>query len=56
MKEGPLKKEQVTRILKDGINLMSKALLFVLIYVRIAKEANTVKVGEPIVIVGDLHG
>ena len=27
MKEGPLKKEQVTRILKDGINLMSKILI-----------------------------
>lgn len=27
MKEGPLKKEQVTKILKDGINLMSKTYL-----------------------------
>lgn len=43
LKEGPMKKEQVVKILKDGIALLSK-------------EPNLVKIGEPIVIVGDLHG
>lgn len=43
LREGPLEKKQVVKILKDGINMLSK-------------EPNLVKIGEPIVIVGDLHG
>ena len=43
LREGPLKKDQVVKILKDSTSLFSK-------------EPNCVKVGEPIVIVGDLHG
>ena len=60
MKEGPIKKEQVQKILKDAITLMSKYIyslhININIIIFIAKEPNTVKVGEPIVIVGDLHG
>ena len=56
MKEGPLKKELVTKIIRDGIALLSKNFSIIILNPILGKEPNLVKIGEPIVIVGDLHG
>lgn len=43
MREGPLTKDQVMRILKLGIALLKQ-------------EPNLAQIDEPICVVGDLHG
>ena len=53
VKEGQLTKEQVIKLLQDSIKLLSK---IESIDTCTEKEPNCVKLGEPIVIVGDLHG
>jgi len=42
-KEGPLEKTQVMRLITMGIDLFKK-------------EPNLVKIPEPVVVVGDIHG
>jgi serine/threonine-protein phosphatase 2B catalytic subunit len=42
-KEGPLTKRQVLKILKLGTDIFKK-------------EPNLVKIPEPVVVVGDIHG
>ena len=54
LKEGHLSKEQVVRITRSAIDIMSKLLDEYIVCIE--KEPNLCKVGEPIVIVGDLHG
>jgi serine/threonine-protein phosphatase 2B catalytic subunit len=65
LKEGPMRKDQVSKLLRDGIALMGKlSEAFIFTGSRInfkclcalGKESNLVRIGEPIVIVGDLHG
>ncbi len=57
-REGPIKKELVIRLLRDAISLLSKYYWkpFISCIFCLGKEPNLVKIGEPIVIVGDLHG
>lgn len=43
VKEGPLRKDQIIKILKLGIDILKK-------------EPNLVKIQEPVVVVGDIHG
>jgi serine/threonine-protein phosphatase 2B catalytic subunit len=52
MKEGIIPKPVLLKLLKDSINIFSKWH----IEQFLEKEANMVKIEEPIVIVGDLHG
>lgn len=52
MKEGIIPKAVLLKLLKDSINIFSKWH----IEQFLEKEANMVKIEEPIVIVGDLHG
>jgi serine/threonine-protein phosphatase 2B catalytic subunit len=42
-KEGPLQKSQVMKIIKMGTAILKK-------------EPNLVKIPEPVVVVGDIHG
>lgn len=42
-KEGPLQKTQVMRIIKMGLDVFKK-------------EPNLIKIPEPVVVVGDIHG
>ena len=42
-REGPMEKKQVMKLIKLGTDLMKK-------------EPNLVKVPEPVVVVGDIHG
>jgi len=51
-----MRKDQVTRLLKEGIALLSIFHRSFNNYCKLGKEPNLVKIGEPIVIVGDLHG
>ena len=53
LKEGPIKKAQITKLLRDGINLFSKHPHFQYL---LEKEPNLIRIPEPIVIVGDIHG
>jgi serine/threonine-protein phosphatase 2B catalytic subunit len=53
LKEGNIPKNVFLKLIKDSINCFSKFHLFNFL---LEKEANMVKIGEPIVIVGDLHG
>ena len=52
-REGTLSKAQVSRILQDSMTVMCKAFLNITL---IAKEPNMVRVPEPVVVVGDVHG
>lgn len=52
LKEGIVPKAIMIKLLKDSIAVFSKHFLLI----SLEKEPNMVKIGEPIVIVGDLHG
>ena len=53
LKEGHLKKDLVVMLARQSIEIMSKLDYW---FIYLEKEPNLCKIGEPIVIVGDIHG
>ena len=59
LREGPIEKEHLSEIIREVTQFLSKLILIYKltpIFFVLEKEPNVIRMKEPVIIVGDIHG